>query len=138
MKYLKWPALEVWGVERESMVFRNLSSKVNVYHSLLVQSLIVCGRPRNVRQGQPSPDRYRGSVKDPERNILLILLILHLRDPKLAFGWSMGHPKGGIWSCFLDSPNGSLRHLISFYNNCSYLVGGHIFSLAETCLHLDF
>lgn len=44
---------------------------VNVYHSLLVQSLIVCGRPRNV------------------------------------------------------------RHLISFYNNCSYLVGGHIFSLAE-------
>lgn len=44
---------------------------VNVYHSLLVQSLIICGRPRNV------------------------------------------------------------RHLISFYNNCSYLVGGHIFSLAE-------
>lgn len=25
----------------------------------------------------------------------------------------------------------SVRHLISFYNNCSYLVAGHIFSLAE-------
>ena len=43
----------------------------------------------------------------------------------------------GLAFCGTLSPN-ALRHLISFYNNCSYLVGGHIFSLAETCRHLDF
>ena len=134
---------------------------MNVYHTLLVHARIVCGRPRNVRprdgelEGWVLADRFdrwildrKGFLEFLPKNEVIVKTVaqqcvfrsfwLNLLNSAFTNSFLDICSKWHLLRCincgfrrwnFIHSF--TLRTLIPFYNNCSYLVAGHIFSLAE-------